>query len=235
MYTNDVKIVEFIGYPGSGKSYISTFVSEDFSKNKGLKILSIEDLRNSLLNTKFKKFFWYAKFFILNFFKKTFFTTFLEIVFCRKSARHLKYYIDIYGSYSLIKKNKNFDYYIISEGFVSFATYLFSNVDDEQTRRNKCEKYLIRHFKYIQSLFAVIQIFNPSEEKTLIHTSKKRNVDISVIKKKIKKDDFIQTSTDHAKNLCWCEAHSIHTGAIENNYESDSAISSQLENILFRY
>ena len=229
MYTNNVKIIEFIGYPGSGKSYISTFASKKFSEKRGIKILSIEDLRCSLLTSKSKKFFWYIKFFVLNFFKKSFFVTFLEIIFSRKSTKHLKYYIDIYGTYSLIKKNKDYNYYIVSEGFVSFATYLFSNINNEEKRRNRCEKYLTRHFKYIKKLFAVIQVYNSSEEKTLIHTSQKRNVDIDTIKKKIKRGDFVQTSTDHSKNLCWCETHSIRVGKIENNYESDNKIESQLE------
>ncbi len=229
MYTSFMKIIEFIGYPGSGKSYISTFCEKYFFENKGLRVLSVEDLRNSLLRTKFKKALWYTKLFISQFYKISFIVTFFEILFSRKSLKHLKYYIDIYGSYSLVRKQANYDYCIISEGFISFATYLFSNIKDEKVRKEKRERYLRRHLKYIKKIHLVLRIFNISEEDTLFHTGQKRNISVQEIKAQIKNNDFNQTTLDHVHNLEWCEKNSILIGNIENKYQKDEDIAFQLK------
>lgn len=225
-----MKIIEFVGYPGSGKSYVSDLAEDYFSNASNLKILSIERYRNSVLHTKLEKFFWYVGIFIRNFFRWKFIVTTSQILFEKKSFKHLKYYYDVYGSYYLIKKKKKeFDFFIVSEGFISYPTYLFSNIKNRDKRRIKCEKYLKRHYKLLKNLSCALQIYNSSEEKTIEHTSQKRNVDPSIIKKSLKPGDFHQTTDDHSKNLLWCENHNILIGKIENNYSENNSIINQLK------
>lgn len=224
-----MKIIEFIGYPGSGKSYISNIAERFYSIEKNPNVLSIEDLRNSTLKSKGQKFFWFLNIFLKNFFSPYFFITFLQILFKKRSLKHLKYYLDIYGSYWLAGKNKNFDYCIISEGFISFPTYLFSGIKDSKKRAKLSIKYLERHKSKISNIYCVIQIFNPSEKETLIHTSLKRNVDVSNIKRNLKTNDFLQTTNDHNRNLIWCSEQGLNVGRIRNNYIDDDQIIAQLK------